>query len=163
MEGARNNFRDARRVVDLDNPFREGPENRAVIHLLKGTAPECATLHLPDEKDQRNGIVFGNVNARRGIGRTGRTRHENNTGTPRKPGAGIGHHRRAAFLAADRDCELRIMKGVQHREIGLSRHAEDMTRALHGKLIDEDLRSGTAVIDHAAPPQSGSARISLVC
>jgi hypothetical protein len=57
MEGARNDFRDARRIVDLRCPFRHRPENGAVIELLECLAVAHVAADLADEHDHRRGIL----------------------------------------------------------------------------------------------------------
>ena len=74
--------------------------------------------------------MLGDVNARRGIGGTRPTRHHHNAGTPGEARCGIGHHRRAAFLAANSHVNIRIMQSIKHSEIGFARHTKDMLDAL---------------------------------
>jgi hypothetical protein len=54
----------------------------------------------------------------------------------------LRHHGGAALLPTDRDVDLRIIEGVERRQITLARHAEDVIDSLRKKLIDQDLAAG---------------------
>ena len=100
-EGARHDLRDARGRIDLDGPFGHGAEHGLVVELLEGLALAHAALHLADEDDQRGGILHGDMNARRGVRGARSARDEADAGPAGEPCVGVGHHRRAALLAAD--------------------------------------------------------------
>ena len=51
-------------IVDLGRPFGDRPEHRAVIELLERLALAHVARDLPDEQDQRGGILARDVNAR---------------------------------------------------------------------------------------------------
>ena len=51
VKGARDEFGNARGVVDFNDPFGEGAIDGAIIHFLKGAALQRVALHLPDEQD----------------------------------------------------------------------------------------------------------------
>jgi len=59
---------------------------------------------------------------------------------------GLGHDAGAAFLAADHelDAVLRIVEGVESRQIALPRHAEGQIDPVNLQLIDQDLATGPA-------------------
>jgi hypothetical protein len=67
---------------------------------------------------------------------------------------GFGHHRRAAFVAADDDLDTAVFERIQHRQIGFARHAEDAGHTLDAQLLDQNLRGGAvqSVRCHAAFP-----------
>ena len=52
---------------------------------------------------------------------------------------GIGHHGRAAFLAADGDFDIDVDQCVEHGEKAFAWHAEDVFDAMGDQLADEDL------------------------
>ena len=112
VEGARDDLGNACRIIDLRHPFGDRAEDGAVIHLLEGAAPTRTALHLPDEHDQRRRIMFGDVDARRCIGRSGAAGDEDHAGAAREARGGIGHHRGAAFLPAHGHLHRCIVEGV---------------------------------------------------
>ncbi len=175
MEGARQDLRDAGRVVDLRHPLGDAAEDRAVVHLLEGAAAPHGAPDLADEEDQRHGIMFGDMQARSRIGGTGTARHHADAGAVGQPGAGIRHHGGAGLVAADGERDGGVVERVEHREIALARHAEDMVDALRHEPVDEDLSARPPVVVWSShhlpvptvsplvPPQAGSARISASC
>ena len=157
-EGTRDEFRDARRVVDLDRPFRDAAEKALVVDLLPGLALLDAARDLADEQDHRRGILHGDVDAGRRIGGARTARDEANAGPAGKLALAIGHHRRSAFLAADDGADRRIVQRIEHRQIGFSGHAEDTLDAVCFERVDDQLSAGF----HSSC-FSSSARISAVC
>jgi hypothetical protein len=59
------------------------------------------------------------------------------------------HHGGAAFLAADRDRELAVMKGVEHRQVAFAGHAEDVAHAVDHELIDQHFGRGPGLVERA--------------
>jgi hypothetical protein len=57
----------------------------------------------------------------------------------------LGHHRGAAFLAAHREVDLRVVQCVEHREVALARHAEHVVDAVDAQLVHEDPAAGAAL------------------
>ena len=68
VKGTMDDFGDLRGSLDLGDPFGCRAEKAPIVHLLKGAAPEHCTLDLADEQDHRRGIVFGDMDAVRGVG-----------------------------------------------------------------------------------------------
>src|SRR3546814_8088882 len=52
-EGARDEFGNPARVVDLDRPFRDAGKGLRIIEFLERLAVAEAALDLPDEQDHR--------------------------------------------------------------------------------------------------------------
>ncbi len=63
IEGARHDFRNARRVVDLGHPFGDRAEHRAIIDFLQRLALAHVARDLADEHDQRRRILARDVQA----------------------------------------------------------------------------------------------------
>ena len=80
VKRARDDFGDARRIVDLGRPFRHGAEHRAVVELLERLAVAHLARDLADEHDHRRGILLGDVHAGRAVGGAGAARHERDAG-----------------------------------------------------------------------------------
>ena len=138
MKRALNDLRDLRRLLDLGRPFGEGAEKGAIVHLLKGAPAEHRSLDLADEQDHRRGIMLGDMDAMRGVGRARPARHEADSRPPGQPPLGQRHHRRAGFLAADRHLDARIVERVERCEEKLTGNAVDALNALNDELIDEN-------------------------
>ena len=145
MERARHDLRHARRVIDLGRPFGHRTEYRPVIELLEGFALARFARDLPDEHDERGGILARDVDAVRGIGRTGTAGDETDTGPAGHLADRFRHDGSAGLLAAHRDGQIAVMEGIEHREIALAWHAKDVTHAMKAQLIDQDF-GGTAQI-----------------
>ena len=91
MEGAADEFRDARRVVDLGRPFGDRREHAAVVDLLEGLALGLIAGHLPHEQDHRRRVLHGGVNADGGVAGAGAARDETDAGPARQLAGGLRH------------------------------------------------------------------------
>ena len=58
----------------------------------------------------------------------------------------VGHHRGAAFLAADRDLDVGVVQAVQHRQVAFARHAENVFDALGDQLVYQDVTAETGCL-----------------
>ena len=58
VEGARHDFRNARRIVDLGRPFRHRAEHGAVVEFLERLALAHVARDLADEQDHRRRILL---------------------------------------------------------------------------------------------------------
>ena len=88
------------------------------------------------------------VHADGGIGRTGAARDEADAGLARQLAIGLGHERRAAFLAVDDEADVRVVQRVQHVEIAFARHAEGGVHAVDLERIDQDLAAAAGRVRH---------------
>src|SRR5699024_1473564 len=60
---------------------------------------------------------------------------------------GFGHHRRAAFVAADDDLDLGCVdQRIQHSEIALARHAEHTVDAVHTQSMNQYFTTGQGLL-----------------
>ena len=139
MEGPRHQLGQACGVVHLHHPLGHAAEHRAVVQLLKSLAPQRAARDLAHKEQQRRGILVRNVHARRRVGGPRPARHKAHAGLPGELALRLGHHRRAAFLAAHGDGDGRVVQGIQHRQKAFAGHAKKLLHAVHQKLIDKDL------------------------
>jgi hypothetical protein len=142
VEGARDQFGHARRVVDLHHPLGHGAEDRAVVEFLEGLAAQRAARDLADEQQHRRRVLVRDVDAGGGVGGAGTARHEAHAGPAGELALGLGHHGRAAFLAAYRDVDGRVVQGVEHGQEAFARHAEELLHAVEDELVDQDLAAG---------------------
>ena len=58
----------------------------------------------------------------------------------------LRHHHGAAFLAADGDGDIAIVKRVERGEIAFTGDAEDMADAIHQQLIDQHFAAAAHVV-----------------
>ena len=137
--GALHDFGNPRRVRDLGRPFGRRAEEGAVVHLLERAAPRHRALDLADEEDHRRAVVFGDMHAVGGVGRSGAARDETDARPTRQPARRQRHHRGAGLLSADRDLDGRIVERIERCEIGFARHAIEALDPLSDELIDENL------------------------
>ena len=122
-KGAGDEFRDAGGIVDLAHPFGDFGEGAAIFDFLEGFAFTRIALHLADEQDHRDRILAGDMQAGGCVHGARTARHHADAGFAGEPAPGIGHHRGAAFLAADHDIDIGIVERVENGEIAFSRHA----------------------------------------
>ena len=141
-KGAGDEFGNARGVVDLDHPFGDVAEEAPVVDLLEGLALLGVARDLADEQDHRDGILHGDVHAGRCVGGAGAARDEADAGLAGQLALAIGHHRRAAFLAADDGADRRIVQRVEHGKIAFAGHAEDALDAVGFQRLDDQLSAG---------------------
>ena len=142
MEGARDQLGQALGVIDFHDPLGHGAEDCAVIELLKRFAIEHAAGDLADKDDEWCGVQMRDVDAGRGIGRTRAAGDETDAGLAGELALGLGHHRCAAFLAADGDLDLGVMQRIECGEVAFARHAEKLLHTVHDQLVHKHLSSG---------------------
>ncbi len=83
------------------------------------------------------------MDAGRGIGRAGASRHEGDAGLAGHLAVGIGHIADPAFLAADDGLDFRrVMQCVEDGEEAFPGNGEDAVAALDPELLDKDLAAG---------------------
>ncbi len=146
VEGARDDFRHPRRIVDLGRPFGHRAKKRAVVDFLEGLALAGVARDLADEQHQRGRILLRNMDAVRSIGGAGPAGDETDARPAGRLADRLRHHAGAAFLAADGDGQIAVMEGVEHREIALARHAKDVAHAMDAQLIDQHLGGATQIV-----------------
>ena len=126
-------------MIDLCRPFGHGAEHGAVIQFLHRIAAQKAAFDLAHKQDHGRGILLGDMNAGRGVGGAWGARDKTNAGPAGGLAIGLGHHGRAAFIAADRDRDAAIDQGIEHRQIGFAGNAESLCHFLSDQLIDQNL------------------------
>ncbi len=146
VEGARDDFRDPRRIVDLGRPFGHRAEHRAIIELLESLALAHVARDLADEKDKRGGILFGDMDAVGGIGGARAAGDETHAGPAGHLADRLRHHGGAALLPADGDGEIAVMERVEHREIALAGHAKDVAHAMNAQLVDQNFGGAAQIV-----------------
>jgi hypothetical protein len=142
MEGARHQLGHARRVVDLHHPLGHGAEDGAVVQLLEGLAAQRVARDLADEQQQRRRVLVRDVHAGRRVGGTGAARDEADAGLAGELALRLGHHGRAAFLAAHGHVDGRVVQRVEHGQKAFAGHAEELLDAVGDELVDQDLAAG---------------------
>ena len=163
VKRARDDFGDARRVVDLGRPFHHGAEHGAVVELLERLALAHLARDLTDEHDHRRGILLGDVQAGRAVGRAGAAGHERDARAAGQLAGGLGHHHRPALLAADGHGDVAVMEGVERRQIALARHAEDVAHAVDQQLVDQHLAAAAQIVlaAHSLPPVNAAGHYGI--
>ena len=143
VEGARDVFGHAVRVVDLGDPLREaeraGAEHLAVVDFLERLAIALLARDLADEQDHRRRVLERGVHADARVGRARAAGDEADAGAPAQLALRVGHERGAAFLPACDEAHAIgvLMKAVEHREVALARHAEGSVDALLDQAFDQ--------------------------
>ena len=146
MKGPADIFRNARRIVDLRHPFGHLAEHPAVVDFLKGLAFHHPARHLTDQQHHRRRILEGDMDAGTCIGRAGTAGHHADTGPAGELAIGIGHHGRAAFLAAHHRADtVALLQAVDNRQIAFAGHTEDEIYPLLNQRIDKNMATETAM------------------
>jgi hypothetical protein len=143
MKGARDELRDAGRIVDLGRPFGNGAEHRPVVELLEGLALAHVARDLPDEQNHRGRILPRDMQPGGRVGGAGAARHEANARRPGSLADRLRHHGGAAFLPADRDGDRGVMHGIERRDVAFAGNAKNMAHAVHHQLVDQHLGGGS--------------------
>ena len=143
MEGAADQFRDARRVVDLRHPLGHLAEHPAEVDLLEGLPLHHVPGYLPDEENHRGGVLVSGVDADRGGGGAGTAGDEPDARPAGQLAPRFGHVRHAALLAADDEVDVvrDVVQRVEGGEETLARDAEGGVDAVQAQAVDEDLAS----------------------
>ena len=118
------------RVVDLHHPLAQRLEEPPVLDLLECLAIGVSTLDLADEHHHGCRVLRGGMKPDRGVAGARSPRDHDDAGPPGELAVGFRHVGGAAFVPAGdcRDGVLRVVQGVQGREVALARHAEDQCR-----------------------------------
>ena len=125
LEGARHELRDALGFAHDADPIGHRAEHGLQVDFLEGAASLVGALDQPDEEDHGRCVVVGDIHPAGGVGGAGRTRHERDPGLSRQLARGLGHHRRAAFVAADDGADGGgVEERVERRDEALARHGE---------------------------------------
>ena len=146
VEGARDQFRNARGIVDLGRPFGDRAEHRAVVEFLERLALAHMAPDLADEHDHRRGILARDVDAGRGVGGARPARDEADAGAAGGLADRLGHHGGAALVPADGERDFAIVKRVERGQIALARHAEHVAHPVDRQLIDQDFAAGPRAV-----------------
>ena len=85
------------------------------------------------------GIMFGDMDAVRGIGRARAAGDEADTRSTREASLGQRHHRRPRLLTADEEFDGGVAQRVQGGQKRFARDAERPADPLNNELINEDL------------------------
>ncbi len=152
-KGAADVFGQALGLDDLDGPFGEATKDLAIVDLLKGLAVAVAAVDLADEEDHRRRILPGDVDTRGGIGGAGAAGDEGHAGGSGHLAMCLGHHRRAAFVAADDILDTALIEAVEGGEKALARHGKDPAHPLKFELISKNL---AAVTHGTSSPRRGA-------
>ena len=134
---------DARGVVHLGRPLRDGAEDRRVVELLEGIAAGVATRHLADEEDQRRRVLVGGVHADGRVRRARAARDEADPRPARELAVGLGHVRCGSLVAARDQPDRRVVERVEHRQVALAGDAEGQLDAVQLELVDERLAAAS--------------------
>ena len=102
VEGAADHLAGTVGTVDLLDPLGHLAEHAAEVDLLERLAAAHGAPDLADEDDHRGRILAADMDAGRRIGRTRPARHHEDAGAAGELAPGLGRHRGAALLAAQR-------------------------------------------------------------
>ena len=91
-------------------------------------------------------ILARDMDARRGIGGARPAGDEADAGLAGHLADRFGHHAGATLLAADGDGEIGVVERIEHRQIALARHAEDVAHAVDVQLVDQNLGGGAHIV-----------------
>ena len=147
LNGAVEVFGDPGLVVDLADPFRHLAIHAAVVDFLKRFALRMAAGHLADQQHQRRRILERHMDSARRIGGAGGAGDEAHARLPGQLAVGVGHHRRAAFMAADDELDFRdVVKGVEGRKVAFAGDAKDPLNAVGPETLDQNLPARPQVV-----------------
>lgn len=140
-EGARDEFGDAIRPVDLRDPFRNRCEHLPVVDFLKTGALGGVGAYLADEQDHGSAVLMRDMKADGGICGARTARDEADTRLSCQLAIGLRRIGCAAFLPAGHgaDAVATIAEGVDAWKKTFTRHHEDSAHAMQFKLPDENL------------------------
>jgi hypothetical protein len=141
LEGARDEFGNARAVVDAVGPLGERREHRAEVDLLEGLAPAEVGAHVADEKDHRRRILERGVHPDRGVRCARAARREADAGTIGELAVRFGHVGRARLVAAGDEPQAiaHLVEPVEDRQEAFPGHGEGEVHAMDDQLVGEDV------------------------
>ena len=143
-EGAGNDLRHTRRIVDQVDGLGHVGESLGVVHLLERAPADLRARHLADEQHQRHGILLGHVHGNRRVGGAGTAADERHARPPRHLGIADRHEAGAALVTTDDGLDgIAVVQSVEDRQIALARHAEDAVDAVSGQAVDDEVGGAT--------------------
>ena len=161
IEGVRDDFRDALRVVDLRHPFRDRREHPAVINLLEGLAVRLLDGDLADQQNEWGGILHRHMHADGGVAGAGAAGDDGDTRLAGELALRLGHVHRARLEPAGNELELVAhgIKSIEQVEVAFARDAEGVGHALGDQRIGQHLAAAARLRDpfyfvHRRPSQS---------
>ena len=145
-------------AIDLRGPLGERREHLSIVDFLEGFAIEKIAADLADEQHHRRRILKCGVDTDAGVGRARPARDHADTGTAGQLAVGVGHVRRAAFLAADDESDLvaTLVEAVEDGEKALAGDAETEIDALGDQVVDKNVPA-------YAGPGSGDRHVKSRC
>src|SRR5690606_16955384 len=99
--------------------------------------------YLTDEQDHRDRVLRRDVDPGRCIGSAWTAGDEADARLAGEAAVAVCHHCRAAFLAADDGLDLRVVQGVENREIAFAGNAEQPVYTVHFKRVDNELAASS--------------------
>ncbi len=129
------------RRLELGGPLGEGAEHLVVVHLLEGAPAPMGAFDLADQQDYRGGVLLCGVDADAGVGRARPPGHHANPRTAGEFAISLGHVGGSGLVPAgdQADAVPGPGQGVEHRQVALARHAENVIDAVHDQAFDNDL------------------------
>ena len=83
-----------------------------------------------------------NVDACGRVGGARPARHKADARLPRELALRLGHHGRAALLAAHGNGDVGIVQCIEHGQVAFAGHAKQLLHAVDEELIDQYLAAG---------------------
>jgi hypothetical protein len=126
MKGPHHDLTDLLRLAHFPHGLGHAPEELRIVNLLKGAAAALFTRHLPDEHDQRRGILLRHMDGDRTIRRAGAATDYETLRHACDLCLGQRHEPGASFVPAhDRLDAIGIMQCVEKCEVAFARNAID--------------------------------------
>ncbi|MNS89560.1 hypothetical protein D3C72_1235770 [compost metagenome] len=149
-EGALDHLDGAFRALDLGGPLGQAAEDLAVVDLLEGAAAPVGQGDLADEQDHRRGVLMRRMHADGGMGRARSARDHADARLAGQLAIGLGHVGGARLVAADDDLDpvAHVGQGVEHGQIALARHTEDLVHPVHHQGVDQTAGGGIESLRH---------------
>ena len=130
-------FRDARRLVDLGDPFRQRREHLAVIDFLERVPAGVAVWDLADEQQQRRAVLHRHMNTDCAVASAGTAGDHRRRRPSGQLAVCVGHVDRAGLKPAGHQFQLLplIEQSIQRVEEALAGNLEHMVDALRDERI----------------------------
>ena len=149
------NFRNALRLVDLRDPFRDRGKHPPVVDFLECVAAGILMRDLADEQQHRRRVLHGDVDADRAVACAGTSGDEGSRRAAGELAVGLGHVDRARFESAGDQLQLlpHVVEAIQRVEEALAWHFEYVIDTLRHQRVRQD----------ASPHPRGNPSLTRLC
>ncbi len=138
-------------VVDLDRGLAQRAEGGHLVDLLERLVTAVGAWDLPDERDQRGGVLACRVQRDGQVGGPDRSGRHGHGGAAGQLAVGLGHEARATLVARRDGPDRGIVERVEDTQEALAGDGERVPDAGRGQRLDDRAAAGRGGVAACRP------------